>query len=163
MKMQRITGQHRFAEFRVVDPHEKHDLRNIGDAGVVDADGARRLGQGLDDEDARHHGELREVTLEEILVDGDVLDADTGLVAIDVDDLVDEQEGVAMRQQLHDLLDVRSRQRPCLGLVVHQLHIPVLHGTLLITRLERTSRTAGRAAAPLSRRRRRMAWRRFPC
>ena len=41
-------------------------------------------------------GELR-------LVEGDVLDADAGLVAVDLDDLVDQQERIAVRQQLQNL------------------------------------------------------------
>src|SRR5215204_727655 len=44
------------------------------------------------------------------LVDGDVLDADTALVAANLDDPVYQQERVAMREQIHDLLDVRRPQ-----------------------------------------------------
>ena len=56
-------------------------------------------------------GILREVALEERLVDGDVLDADAALVAVHVVDAVEHQEGIAVRQQLEDADDVRGGQR----------------------------------------------------
>src|SRR5690606_14395074 len=40
------------------------------------------------------------------LVHRDVLDADAGIVAIDLDDAVDEQERIAVRNALHDPIDV---------------------------------------------------------
>ena len=40
------------------------------------------------------------------LVDRDVLDADAGLVAVDLDDPVDEQKRIAVRQRFQDLQDV---------------------------------------------------------
>ena len=45
------------------------------------------------------------------LVEGDVLDADRRLVAVDLDDAVDHQERIAVRQQLQDLLDVGRLER----------------------------------------------------
>jgi hypothetical protein len=65
-----------------------------------------RLRQPFDDEHPRHDRELREMPLEERLVDGHALDADGALVAIHVDDAVDHQEGIAMRQELHHPRDV---------------------------------------------------------
>ena len=44
------------------------------------------------------------------LVEGDVLDADGGVVAVDIDDPVDHQERVAVRQKLHDAFDVERLQ-----------------------------------------------------
>src|SRR5438105_11722587 len=66
----------------------------------------------------------REVPLEERLVDRDVLDADDPLLPFDLDDPVHEEEGIAMRQDVHDAADVhlgraaalrRARQRPRQG------------------------------------------------
>jgi hypothetical protein len=42
------------------------------------------------------------------LVDGNVLDADAAVVIVHFDDLVDQQERVPVRQQLHDPHDVRT-------------------------------------------------------
>ena len=42
------------------------------------------------------------------LVEGDVLDADGGIVAVDVDDAVDQQERVAMRQKPVDAVNVEA-------------------------------------------------------
>jgi hypothetical protein len=47
----------------------------------------------------------------ERLVDGDVLDPDRGLVAIDIDDLVDHQEGIAMRQKFQHARNVGRAER----------------------------------------------------
>ena len=43
--------------------------------------------------------------LEERLVDRDVLDADDPLLRLDLEHAIDEQEGIAVRQHLHDLFD----------------------------------------------------------
>ena len=43
----------------------------------------------------------------------DVLDADGGIVAIDIDDAVDHQERVAVRQQLEDGVDVERARASC--------------------------------------------------
>jgi RecB family exonuclease len=48
------------------------------------------------------------VALEERLVDGDVLDRHRALEAVELDDAVDQQERVAVRQQLEDLPDVEA-------------------------------------------------------
>ena len=45
------------------------------------------------------------------LVEGDVLDADAGLVAVDLDDLVDQEEGIPMRQELQNLHDIGGLKR----------------------------------------------------
>ena len=58
-------------------------------------------------EHAREHRPRREMAHELRLVEGDVLDADAGAVAVDLDDAVDEQERIAVRQQLHDAAGCR--------------------------------------------------------
>ena len=72
-------------------------------------DGTGGLRQALDDQHPGHHRILREVPLEERLVDGDVLEADAALVAVHVVDAVEHQERVAVRQQLEDAVDVEHR------------------------------------------------------
>src|SRR5581483_1287027 len=106
MIVQLVARQHRLAELGAVYPHEIHELGFVGDVEVADAQGARRLSQPLDDQNARHDRELGEVPLEERLVDGDALDADGADVGVHLDDLVDQQERIAMRQQLHHARDV---------------------------------------------------------
>ena len=64
------------------------------------------MGDGLDHEDAGHDGVVGEVALEVGLVDGDVLDGDDAFGAFDLEDAVDEEEGVAMGEDRHDLEDV---------------------------------------------------------
>ena len=55
---------------------------------------------------AGHDGMAGEMALEIRLVDGDVLDAGARLLAIHVDDPVDQQEGIAVRQDLLNLRDI---------------------------------------------------------
>ena len=54
------------------------------------------LGQGFNDEHAGHHVVLREVALEEGLVDGDAFDALGPLAHLAVHDAVHQGEGVAV-------------------------------------------------------------------
>src|SRR5262245_60038683 len=74
MIMQQVARHHRFAELGAIYPHEIDELGLVGDVEVADAQSARGLRQPLDDEHARHDRELREMPLEERLVDGDRLD-----------------------------------------------------------------------------------------
>ncbi len=46
------------------------------------------------------------VALKERLVDRDVLDADDPLAVLDLDDPIDQQERIAMRQDVQDRADV---------------------------------------------------------
>jgi hypothetical protein len=46
------------------------------------------------------------VALEKRLVDGDILDGDQAFSRLELDNAIDQQEGVAMRQEFQDLLDV---------------------------------------------------------
>ena len=99
-----VAGLDRLAELHLVDGHEEDllGLRLLGDL-RRDADGARRLRHALDQVDAREDRPRREMAGELRLVEGDVLDADAGFVAVDLDDLVDQQKRIAMRQQIEDL------------------------------------------------------------
>ena len=65
----------------------------------------------LEDQHARHHRVAREVALEELLVEGDVLDADDALARLELEDPVHEQERVAVRQDLQDFADSDLQRR----------------------------------------------------
>ena len=102
MVVQLVAGQHRLAELGAVDPHEIDELRLVGrssklcthSAPAVCASPSMISTPGM-------IGNCGKVPLEERLVDGDALDADGALVAIHVDDAVDQQKRIAVRQQLH--------------------------------------------------------------
>ena len=65
------------------------------------------------------------MALEVRLVGGDVLDPDAIFVAAGLDDPVDEQERIAVRQERQKLLDVEAVERPN-GRFVHCV-LPSLH------------------------------------
>jgi hypothetical protein len=65
-------------------------------------------------------------------VDGDIFHADAGLITIDVANAVHHQEGIAMRQGFHDLIDVRRTER--LELWLH-LNLPPVRRELFACRL----------------------------
>src|SRR6185312_757391 len=73
-----------------------------------DAGGLRHA---LDQEHAGHHRVVRKVAEKLRLVDGDVLDADAGVVAADVDDAIDHDERVTVRQEPQDLADLGGLDR----------------------------------------------------
>jgi translation initiation factor IF-1 len=100
-----VAGHHRPAELGLVDGHEIDQLRPRA-LHRRHADGAGRLRYALDDQHARHHRPAGKMAGEVWLVEGDVLDPDGGFVAVDIDDAVDHQERVAVRQKLQDALDV---------------------------------------------------------
>src|SRR5687768_7296349 len=109
-----VSRHDRLAELRLVDGEEEDLLRArvLGDA-RGDADGAGGLRHALDDEDTRKDRPRGEMARELRLVEGDVLDADAGPVAVDVDDTVDEKKRVAMRQEVEDLDDIGRLERGC--------------------------------------------------
>src|SRR5439155_25309056 len=67
------------------------------------------LRPGRDDQPPAHHGRAREMALEDLLVDGDVLEPDNALVRLELDNPVDEQKRIPVRQDLHDLHDAVDR------------------------------------------------------
>mmetsp|Transcript_6839 Transcript_6839/g.27957 ORF Transcript_6839/g.27957 Transcript_6839/m.27957 type:complete len:227 (+) Transcript_6839:153-833(+) len=95
-------------ELHAVDPREEKLLlrpafaRRLG----VEHDQAADLRHGLHHEHAGHDGALREVAGEEVVVDGDVLQADGVLALLNLEHAIDEQERVAVGEQLHDGVDV---------------------------------------------------------
>ena len=63
---------------------------------------------------------IGEMALEERFVDGNVLDGDDTLAGLQLDHAVDQEEGVAMRQQLLNLLHVHRQ----LDGITHDLSFP---------------------------------------
>src|SRR5262249_7136451 len=63
------------------------------------------LGEGLHHDGARHEGELREMSREEVLVAGDVLDAPDALTRLQFEHAIDEQERVSVWDQARDLVE----------------------------------------------------------
>ena len=99
-----IAGNDRTAETRFVDAAEEEELLfAIGH--VAQAEDCRALSHGLDDQHARHDRVTREVSLEELFVRGDVLQTDDPLPVFDLDNAIDQQHRVAMRQEFHDFGD----------------------------------------------------------
>jgi len=69
---------------------------------------AAGLRDGLDHHDAGHDWVVREVARELGLIDGDVLEGDDARARLDLQDAVDEQQRIAVRQDGHDLDDVHN-------------------------------------------------------
>ena len=102
-----VAGDDGAAEFGGVDAGEDHELvLAVGDLGEQQR--AAGLRDGLDHQDAGHDGVVGEVAGEVRLVGGDVLDGDDARLALHLDDAVDEQEGIAVREDGHDLDDVHG-------------------------------------------------------
>src|SRR6478735_8639610 len=106
LQRQLVARFHRPLEARVVDADE------IDDRVLVEAGADRRkrqqrgrLRQRLEHQHARHHRAVREVADEVRLVDGDVLQRLDGL-GVHRQHPVDQQDRVAVRQLLQDLMDV---------------------------------------------------------
>lgn len=97
-----VAGGDGFAPFDFVGAEEVADFADVfGKAEDEDGSG---LGHGFELEDARHDGVAGEVALEEVLVEGEVFDGGAGGVG-EVDDAVDEEEGVAVRENFLDVGD----------------------------------------------------------
>src|SRR5690606_27175543 len=109
-----IARHHRTAEAGLVDGHEVDELAAPGGAAVMNDQAAGGLGHGLDHQDAGHHRVAGKVPGEERLVYGDVLDADGRNVGIHLDDPVDHQERITVRQKFHYPGNVGCPELPCM-------------------------------------------------
>ena len=90
-----VAGDDGAAEFGLFDGAEQ-DGDAAGRAEFVGDQDAGGLRQGFDDQHAGHDRAGGQIVLEEWFVAGDVLDAGAGAAGYDLDDAVDEQEGVAV-------------------------------------------------------------------
>src|SRR5258707_5313883 len=131
MDAQRVAGHDGAPEPRIVDTHEIDQLALGLAPNRLDDEHCGSLGHRLDDQHARHHRALREVAGEIGLVDRHVLDADGTGVRHDLDDPVDHQKRVAMRNHRANPLDVEIR-----------------HAALLAGRIHPIRPSLARAAAP---------------
>ena len=93
LQKQRVAGDDHAPEAAVVDAGEEPDLADTRRA----SERSGGLGQRLDQEDTRHD-RLRLVAGELRLVGRDLLDADRSLAGRELDDAVDEEEQVSMRE-----------------------------------------------------------------
>src|SRR6266478_840972 len=103
-----IAGHHRLAELALVDGEKINRARLLGAFDRQDADDAGGLRHGLYHHHARIDRALRKMPLKCGLIEGDVLDTDAAVIAADVDDSIDQQHRVAMRQCLEDGIDVHQ-------------------------------------------------------
>ena len=100
-----VARNHWTAETRLFDAGKDHQLF----ASVFHFGEQQRssgLGDGLDDQYSRHDGKVGKVPGKERLVDGDVLDGHDSLPAGQINDAVNEQEGIPMRQDFQDIVNV---------------------------------------------------------
>src|SRR5262245_31207544 len=105
LEAQLVAGHNRTAELCVLDGYQEHQLF----VAILDAfedEDAGCLRHRFNDEDAGHDGKIRKMSAKKRLVGGHVLDADDTLGG-KLDDFVDEQHWVAMRQDLPDLIYVQ--------------------------------------------------------
>ena len=100
MENQCIAGNYFLTEFHIVYLHEicRIALRLVDHTQHKQS---ASLGHGLDKQNTRHNGFLREMSLEERFVDSNILDTDN-IVRTFVDYFVNEQERIAVRQMMAD-------------------------------------------------------------
>src|SRR6266851_4957393 len=104
--METIAGHHGPPKARMIDAHEIDQLAFRLRPQGMDHKHRGGLRHRLDDQHARHDRTGREMALEIVFVDRHVLDAGRLLVRHHVDDLVDHQKRMAVRDHLHDPLNV---------------------------------------------------------
>jgi hypothetical protein len=106
MDVEAVAGENRPAEAGVINTHEIDQLTLRFVPKRMDDQHRRGLRHGLDDQHSRHDRPARKMSLKILLVDRDVLDAGGPHIRHRIDDLVDHQERVAVRDHFHDPLDV---------------------------------------------------------
>src|SRR5207244_3132837 len=97
-----IAGHDLPPELGVLDRDEKHQLA-VAILYAFQHQHAGGLRHGLNDEHAGHDRKIGKVPVEEGLVGGNVLDADDAL-RLELDDAVDQEHGIAMRQYPPDFI-----------------------------------------------------------
>ena len=118
LQLQAVAGDDHAAEPRVVHLHQVEgvlaQLRRVARQLGEQAAGLR---QRFDHQHARHHRVAREMAGEERLVAGHVLVGQHALVLLELDHPVDQQEGIAVREQALDLRrgHRQGHARGCIG------------------------------------------------
>src|SRR5687767_6747270 len=88
---------------------------------MADHEGTGRLRHGFNEKNTRHNWAARKMTLKERLVESYVFNADRRVFTVHFNDAIQEQERIAVRQQLHDALDIGLAQLWRTGVVRHFL------------------------------------------
>ena len=96
------------AEASALNTREHHQLV-VAILDFRQQQGAAGLSDGFDDQHARHNRQVGEVPREEWLVYRDILDRYNALLAREIDDAVNQQEGMAVWQNAQDLIDIQRR------------------------------------------------------
>src|SRR5215204_3869046 len=105
---ERVAGDYGSAEAGVVDAAEEDELA-LAPLYLLERIDRAHLRHRLDDEDAGHDGRAGEVSLKEMFVDRHLLDPDDTHALRQLDDAIDEQERVTVRQNLLDGAGVENR------------------------------------------------------
>src|SRR3984957_10424739 len=136
-----VAGHHGLAKLAFVDGEKIHRARPLGAFDRLDPDHAGGLRHGLDHHHAGIDRSFGKMTLECRLVEGDVLDADAGVIAPDIDDAVDQQHRIAMRERPEDIVDIHQREPDrCLP----HYSCPSPFGSVELSRTRRSSATISR-------------------
>lgn len=93
-------------EAHAVDPGEECELAAV----LLHTQERHRtdLSQGFDDQHAGHNRMVGKMTLKKGVAHGDVLDADCPLAVFDLDDSINEQERIAVRNDLLNLSSIKQ-------------------------------------------------------
>src|ERR1700693_5524925 len=98
------------AELRPLDPRKHHDLvAPIFHLGQQQR--PARLRDGFYNQHARHYGQPGKVSHKKGFVDGDILDGNNALPALQIQHAIDQEKGIAVRQDLQNLVDVEPGLR----------------------------------------------------
>jgi hypothetical protein len=96
-KRERVAGDYGASEARVVYAAEEDELALVI-LDLLERVDRADLRHRLDDEDAGHDGRAGEVPLKEMLAYRHLLDADDAFARDKLDDAINEQEGISVRQ-----------------------------------------------------------------
>src|SRR2546421_1828469 len=107
LQQQLIARHHRVAHLDLV--HREQDRQLAGVFQLLAQQYAAELRHGLYDQDPGHDRRAGIMSLEEDVVEGDVLDPDRPLIPFDLQNAIDEQHRVAVRQDALDAPDVERR------------------------------------------------------
>src|SRR5216683_5808912 len=136
-----VAGHHRFTEFALVDSEKINRARFLGALDRLDADHAGGLRHRLDHHHPGIDRTFRKMPLKWRLAEGDVLDADAGVIGPDIEHPIDQQHRIAVRQRLEDLIDIHERKSDrCL---LHQSR-PSPFGSTVPSRTRRSTATISR-------------------
>jgi hypothetical protein len=101
-----IAWDHGFAEFDGIGAHEVANFSRV--TWEAEEEDAPDLSHGFHLEDAWHDGMTGEVAWKVPFVHGDGFHADAFGFAFDGDDPIDHEEGVAVGEKFHDIIDVED-------------------------------------------------------